>query len=156
MISLFFHYFKKKTIERAESTFWRGRFLNLVLILHVGVKKYNNIVICWTIPLYFFFRTAWKVPKYGAFYGPYFFVFSANTGKYGPEKTPYLDTFDAVSWYLLLLVLLRITSNNMLSKETWVNTNVITRHNAIFVTFVQQLHLSSVELLRTRSQFFKK
>ena len=27
----------------------------------------------------------WKVSKYGVFSGP-------NTGKYGPEKTPYLDT----------------------------------------------------------------
>ena len=27
--------------------------------------------------------------KYGVFSGP-------NTGKYGPEKTPYLDTFHAV------------------------------------------------------------
>ena len=24
------------------------------------------------------------------------FVFSPNTGKYGPEKTPYIDTFHAV------------------------------------------------------------
>ena len=29
-----------------------------------------------------------KVSKYGVFSGP-------NTGKYGPEKTPYLDTFHA-------------------------------------------------------------
>ena len=29
------------------------------------------------------------MPKYGVFSGP-------NTGKYGPEKTPYLDTFQAV------------------------------------------------------------
>ena len=29
--------------------------------------------------------------------GPYFPVFSPNTEKYGPEKTPYLDTFNAVS-----------------------------------------------------------
>ena len=28
--------------------------------------------------------------KYGVFSGPYFHVFSPNTGKYGPEKTPYL------------------------------------------------------------------
>ena len=28
--------------------------------------------------------------------GPYFPVFGLNTGKYGPEKTPNLDTFDAV------------------------------------------------------------
>ena len=30
-----------------------------------------------------------KCPKNGVFSGP-------NTGKYGPEKTPYLDTFHAV------------------------------------------------------------
>ena len=28
--------------------------------------------------------------------GPYFPVFGPNTGKYGPEITPYLDTFHAV------------------------------------------------------------
>ena len=33
--------------------------------------------------------TAWKVSKYGVFFGP-------NTGKYGPQKTPYLDTFHTV------------------------------------------------------------
>ena len=33
--------------------------------------------------------TAWKVSKYEVFSGP-------NTGKHGPEKTPYLDTFHAV------------------------------------------------------------
>ena len=49
--------------------------------------------------------TAWKVSKYGVISGPYFpvfglnteiSVFSPNTGKYGPEITPYLDTFHAV------------------------------------------------------------
>ena len=40
--------------------------------------------------------TARKVSKYGVFSGPYFPVFRLNTEKYGPEKTPYLDTFDAV------------------------------------------------------------
>ena len=35
---------------------------------------------------------AWKVSKYGVFSGPYFPVFGLNTGKCGPEKTPYLDT----------------------------------------------------------------
>ena len=39
--------------------------------------------------------TAWKVPKYGVISGPYFPVFSPNTGKYRPEITPYLDTFHA-------------------------------------------------------------
>ena len=67
----------------------------------------------------FFRNTAWKVSKYGDFSGPYFSVFrlnteiysvnlriqseyrkisvfSPNTGKYGSEKTPYLDIFLAV------------------------------------------------------------
>ena len=35
--------------------------------------------------------------KYGVFSGPYFPIFSPNTGKYGLEKTSYLNTFHAVS-----------------------------------------------------------
>ena len=46
--------------------------------------------------------------KYGIYFGPYFpifglkvekyfSVFSANAGKFGPEKTPYLGTFHAVN-----------------------------------------------------------
>ena len=54
--------------------------------------------------------TVWKVCKYGVFSGPYFPAFGLNTErygvslriqsecgkKYGPEKTPYLDTFHTV------------------------------------------------------------
>ena len=47
-------------------------------------------VILWAI------YTAWKVSKYGVISGPYSPVFSPNTGKYGPEITPYLDTFHVV------------------------------------------------------------
>ena len=39
-----------------------------------------------------------KGSKYGAFSGPYFPVFGQNIRKYGPEKTPYLDTFHAVDY----------------------------------------------------------
>ena len=35
--------------------------------------------------------------KYGVFSGPYFPIFSPNTGKYGPGRTPYLATFHAVT-----------------------------------------------------------
>ena len=35
--------------------------------------------------------------KYGVISGLYFLVFSPNTGKFGPEITPYLDTFHVVS-----------------------------------------------------------
>ena len=34
--------------------------------------------------------------KYGVIFGPCFSVFGLNTGKYGPEITPHLDTFHAV------------------------------------------------------------
>ena len=43
-------------------------------------------------------HTAWKVSRYGVFSGPYFPVFGLNTGIYGQEKTPYLDTFHAVPY----------------------------------------------------------
>ena len=48
------------------------------------------LLLCW-LP------TACKVSKYGFFSGPYYLVFSPNTGKYAPENTPYLNTFHAVS-----------------------------------------------------------
>ena len=44
----------------------------------------------------FFLDTAKKVSKYGIISGPYFPAFGLNTAKYGPEITPYLDTFQAV------------------------------------------------------------
>ena len=40
--------------------------------------------------------TAWKVSKYGVIFGPYFPVFSPNTGKYRPEITLYSETFYTV------------------------------------------------------------
>ena len=36
-----------------------------------------------------------KMFKYGIFSGPYLPVFGTNTGKYGPKKSPCLDTFHA-------------------------------------------------------------
>ena len=47
------------------------------------------------------YHTMWKVSKYRVFSGSHFPVFSQNTGKYGSEKTPYLDTFHAVSMSLV-------------------------------------------------------
>ena len=43
--------------------------------------------------------TVWKVSIYGVSSGPYFPVFSPNMGKYGPKKTPSLDTFYAVGFW---------------------------------------------------------
>ena len=59
--------------------------------------------------------TAWKVSKYGVLSGPYFPAFGLNTGKYGPEITPHLDTFHA-----LLFANLRMKVSSI-SKEIWHN-----------------------------------
>ena len=45
-----------------------------------------------------------KVSKYGVISGTYFSVFSANTGKYGTEITPYLDTLHTVLVQLVPLI----------------------------------------------------
>ena len=42
------------------------------------------------------YLTAGKVSKYGVFSGPHFHIFGLNTGKYGPEKKTYLDSFHTV------------------------------------------------------------
>ena len=64
--------------------------------------------------------TAWKVSKYGVVSGTYFLVFllnteryylsvfSPNTGKYGPEISPYLETFHAVISVIVLQNMIRI------------------------------------------------
>ena len=53
----------------------------------------HNLVKIFMLPLTI---TARKVSKYGVNSRPFFPVFSPNTGKYGPEITPYLGTFHAV------------------------------------------------------------
>ena len=87
--------------------------------------------------------TAWKVPKYRVISGQYFPVFSPNTGKYGPEITPYLDTFHAVNDFLL---------KRFLEKDMWVTfitlpcpfcpdfmSKIYTRSMSIFGLLVTQL-----------------
>ena len=58
-----------------------------------------------SVDVIFMASTARKMYKYGDFSGPLFFhicteydfpVFSPTVGKYGPEKTQYLDTFHAI------------------------------------------------------------
>ena len=56
----------------------------------------------------------YKVSKNGVFSGPYVPVFSPNTGKYGPEKTPYLDIFRAVNQHERPFITVQ---NNILMKS---------------------------------------
>ena len=55
--------------------------------------------------------------KYGVFSGPYFPVFGLNTGKDGPEKTLYLDTFHAVNkeiWNLKLIFMCHVSYGSII------------------------------------------
>ena len=66
--------------------------LNIVSnILWMIAKSTMNIFFQKSLTIFLKKATAWF------FSGPYFPVFGLNTGKYGPEKTPYLDTFYTVS-----------------------------------------------------------
>ena len=57
----------------------------------------SKITGCLQQTLLYFTRTRFtKVSRYGVISGPYFPVFTLNTGKYGPEITPYFDTFHTV------------------------------------------------------------
>ena len=69
-------------------------------------------------------HTAWNVSKYGVISGPYFPVFSPNTGKYGPEITPYLDTFHSVpvALYELCKKTRKRSSNNI---NLYINVEII-------------------------------
>ena len=68
-------------------------FWSLCLALCSCVPRSSFASDVWSLACSF---TAWKASKYGVFSGLYFPAFRLNTGKYGPEKNPYLDTFHTV------------------------------------------------------------
>ena len=74
--------------------------INKFLVQRKRYKKVFCKILLISLP------SAWKVYKYRVFSGPYFLVFGLNTGRYGPEKTPYLDTFHAVPLSLTYLLLI--------------------------------------------------
>ena len=75
----------------AKNVFFNSSYFKCLLIPIIFVDTLFRTI--------FRTKTVWKVSKYGVFSGPYFPVFGLNTGKYGPEKTPYLDTFHAIRVY---------------------------------------------------------
>ena len=98
---------------------------------------------------------AWKVSKYEVFPGPYFPVFGLNTEvysvnlriqyenrKYGPEKTPYLDTFHIVPHLLS-----KLTNPKTSSESYWFILNVKQRKKALLHFFVR-INLSQISKKR--------
>ena len=94
-------------------------------------EKESNVISWWSFSLQCFAiiqRTVWKVSKYGVIsisIFPYsdwirritkwISVFSPNTGKYGTETTPYLDTFsrsDDKLWVVNIYQKFQLTLQN--------------------------------------------
>ena len=96
---------------------WRLGFFNFFFSTNAGSYCYNYTV-DWNqhcivkIKLFCNWPTVQKLAKYGNISDPYFptfglnkylSIFSPNAGKYGPEITPYFDTFHAVTafWFVI-------------------------------------------------------
>ena len=98
--------FCKKCIFRNFAKFTGKQNTSGGCLFFWNVHKYYSHFFIFLLPIILFFflsfwsflkvSTACKVFKYGVFSGPYFPGFGLNAGKYGPEKTPHLDTFHAV------------------------------------------------------------
>ena len=77
-------------IQSGTDAFDESRFVRPPLTI-LGVKE----ILC-SFRLVLEGKTGKEISKYGFFFpGLYLPVFGLNTEKYGPEKSPYLDTFHA-------------------------------------------------------------
>ena len=85
------------TSFKGNSSSLTSKFYSIFILHSLKIRWYlGKLIICCTASI---------VSEYGVISGPYFpvfklntylSVFSSNTGKYGPEITPYWDTFHAV------------------------------------------------------------
>ena len=86
-------------LSRFFSLFSMSLFHFLLIISFFKVNSILFMPSYWRFYVLCFAFTAWKMSKYGVTSGPYFPVFSPNTGRYRPEITPFLDTLHAVIFY---------------------------------------------------------
>ena len=113
---------------------------------YVGVPPSLNGISPFGIA-FLLFIIVWKVSRYKYFYGPYFSVFglnisteyisvlSPNAGKYGPEKSLYLDIFHAV--YIINFPFHVLNSKTFKRKYFWIfkRTSFSQNCRIIFVFF---------------------
>ena len=59
-------------------------------------------------------------------------IFSPNAGKYGPEKTPYLDIFHAVCFMINSSKLIQILVNKSSTRECSNNYSSSYKHNSLW------------------------
>ena len=97
-ITLNFYNFGPQTTKFiSESILIVYKYSRRLLTRTLSPKVSSNNLLLWLMTSLLTLKfTAWKVSKYGLFSDPYFPAFGLNTGKYGPDKTPYLDTFHKV------------------------------------------------------------
>ena len=93
-----FRQITKSVLNKGKSTI---TFLfNGLEVLSSDLIKQNYLLKTFLITLILMTHSAWKVCKYGDFSGPYFSVFTPNTGKYRPEKKIHIW----ISLYLFFLL----------------------------------------------------
>ena len=89
--------------------------------------------------------------KYGVFSGHYFPVFSPNTGKYRPEKTPYIGHFSRS-------VFLKNHSQNLVKRLVWDTLSLDQQPKVLNSLFLLHIQVETYQniLLWTHIKFFFK
>ena len=81
-------------------------------------------------------HTAWKVFKYGVISGP-------NTGKYGPEITPYLDTFHALRLFRRQRKVVHLKNLKVSKKGSYNFLQILAKKNLALVPFSKDGRLTA-------------
>ena len=84
------------------------------------------------------------MPKYGVISGPYFPVFGLNTGKHGPEITPYLDTFHKVSEEIKYSSYVNTLHRQKPEKSATGNVMSVLALNCLILYYLQHGHKSHI------------
>ena len=90
--------------------------LSLCLILGIMLLSTRHFLFYFC---YLDWNTAWKLFKNGVISSPSFPVFGLNTGKYGREITPYLDTFHVVEIASFEIHFRNSIESKLTRKFTW-------------------------------------
>ena len=110
-----------------RDSIWQNKYLwcvvslpcfNTILSLWLNFLLELDIIYKW--PYLSVFKNV-KIFKCENFSGPYFPKFGLNTGEYGPEKAPYLETFNTNFFLLKLKANIKSIKSQILeaTKDTW-------------------------------------
>ena len=111
-VDVYNDFLKKVNFFNWRLGFFKFFFFQQMRAVIAIITQLIEISIALLIKLFCNWPTVQKLAKYGNISGPYFpafglnkylSIFSSNAGKYGPEITPYFDTFHAVTafWFVI-------------------------------------------------------